>query len=148
NPQQTERALGKLHQRIRRRARAARVGVSVAGIALGAWLFGPRAIEIYRATAEARVDRTASQQGERVPVTFSDGSKLTALDAQTRVSVLEVATQRIVAGVERGSVRFEVSHHPERVFRAQAGNVAVEALGTIFTVERLEQGAWVSVARG
>jgi len=148
NAQQTERALGKLHQRIRRRARAARVGVGVAGIALGAWLFGPRAVEMYRSSAEARADRTASQLGERGPVTFSDGSKLTALDAQTRVSVLEAAPQRIVAGVEQGSVRFEVSHHPERVFRAQVGNVTVEALGTIFTVERLEQGAWVSVTRG
>jgi transmembrane sensor len=144
NAQQTERALTRLHQRIRRRARAAQIGVGVASIAFGVWVFGPRVSTMWKST-EAR---TAAAHGERVPVTFSDGSRFTALDAETRVSVLEAAPERIVAAVDKGSVRFEVSHHPERVFRAQAGEVAVEALGTIFTVERLDQGVWVSVTRG
>jgi transmembrane sensor len=147
NAQQTERALGRLHKRMQRRTRMAQIGVGAAGLALGVWLLGPRVAEVYRGAVEARAEHTAPQ-GERAPITFSDGSKLTALDPQTRVSVLEAVPERIVAGVDRGSVRFEVSHHPERVFRAQAGNVAVEALGTIFTVERLDPGAWVSVTRG
>jgi transmembrane sensor len=147
NAQQTERALGRLHKRMQRRTRAAQIGVGAAGIALGVWLLGPRVADVYRGAMQAQA--TAPQgQGERAPITFSDGSKLTALDPQTRVSVLEAVPERIVAGVDRGSVRFEVSHHPERVFRAQAGNVAVEALGTIFTVERLDPGVWVSVTRG
>ncbi len=144
NAQQTERALGRLHQRIQRRKRAAQIGVGAAGIALGVWLFGPRAAEMYRSTVESRT----ALQGERAPITFSDGSRLTALDAETRVSVLEAAPERIVARVDQGSVRFDVSHHPERVFRAEAGDVAVEALGTIFTVARLDQGVRVSVSRG
>jgi transmembrane sensor len=147
SPQQTERALGRLHKRMQRRTRAAQIGVGAAGLALGVWLLGPRVADVYRGAVEARAEHPAVQ-GERAPITFSDGSKLTALDPQTRVSVLEAVPERIVAGVDRGSVRFEVSHHPERVFRAQAGNVAVEALGTIFTVERLEPGVWVSVTRG
>jgi transmembrane sensor len=147
NAQQTERALGRLHKRMQRRTRAAQIGVGAAGLALGVWLLGPRVADVYRNAVEAKVEH-AAPQGERAPITFSDGSKLTALDPQTRVSVLEAAPDRIVAGVDRGGVRFEVSHHPERVFRAQAGNVAVEALGTIFTVERLDPGVWVSVTRG
>jgi transmembrane sensor len=147
NAQQTEKALGRLHKRMQRRTRAAQIGVGAAGLALGVWLLGPRVADVYRGAVEARAER-AAPQGERPPITFSDGSKLTALDPQTRVSVLEAVPERIVAGVDRGSVRFEVSHHPERVFRAQAGNVSVEALGTIFTVERLDPGVWVSVARG
>ena len=146
NAQQTERALAGLHKRMQRRARTAQVGVGVAALALGVWLFGPRVGEMYRSAVDARADRVAP--AERAPITFSDGSRLTALDSQTRVSVLEAVPERIVAGVDRGSVRFEVSHRPERVFRAQAGDVAVEALGTIFTVERLEPGVWVSVTRG
>jgi ferric-dicitrate binding protein FerR (iron transport regulator) len=146
NAQQTERALAGLHKRMQRRARTAQVSIGVAALALGVWLFGPRVSEMYRSVVEARAERVAP--AERAPITFSDGSRLTALDAQTRVSVLEAVPERIVAGVDRGSVRFEVSHHPERVFRAEAGNVAVEALGTIFTVERLEPGVWVSVTRG
>jgi transmembrane sensor len=147
NAQQTEKALGRLHKRMQRRTRAAQIGVSAAGLALGVWLLGPRVADVYRGAVEARAER-AAPQGERAPITFSDGSRLTALDPQTRVSVLEAVPERIVAGVDRGSVRFEVSHHPERVFRAQAGNVSVEALGTIFTVERLDPGVWVSVTRG
>jgi transmembrane sensor len=146
NAQQTERALAGLHKRMQRRARTAQVGVGVAALALGVWLFGPRVGEMYRSAVEARAERAAP--AERAPITFSDGSKLTALDSQTRVSVLEAVPERIVAGVDPGSVRFEVSHRPERVFRAEAGNVAVEALGTIFTVERLDPGVWVSVTRG
>jgi transmembrane sensor len=147
NAQQTEKALGRLHKRMQRRTRAAQIGVGAAGLALSVWLVGPRAVDMYRGAVEAKAEHIAPQ-GERAPITFSDGSKLTALDPQTRVSVLEAVPERIVAGVDRGSVRFEVSHHPERVFRAQAGNVSVEALGTIFTVERLDPGVWVSVTRG
>ena len=124
NAQQTERALGRLHKRMQRRTRAAQIGVGAAGIALGVWLLGPRVADVYRGAVEARAERTT--QGERAPITFSDGSRLTALDPQTRVSVLEAVPERIVAGVDRGSVRFEVSHHPERVFRAFAGDVSVE----------------------
>jgi transmembrane sensor len=147
-PQQTERALGKFHRRIERRARAAKVGLGVAGIAAFAWLAGPRVAELYRSAADAHSEQADVREGDRAPITFSDGSRLTALDPQTRVSVLEAVPERIVAGVDRGSVRFEVSHHPERVFRALAGDVSVEALGTIFTVERLDLGVWVSVSRG
>jgi len=148
NAQRTERALAELHQRIRRRTLAVRMGVGAVAVAVAALAFGPRLWEGYRSPAVARAEHTVTADVERAPLTFSDGSKMTALDETTRVSVLEAEPDRIVAGVDRGSARFEVSHHPERVFRAQAGDVSVEALGTIFTVERLDPGVWVSVTRG
>jgi transmembrane sensor len=148
NAQRTERVLAHLHQRIRRRALAVRMGVGALGVAALAAAFGPRLLEGYRSPAVARAEQAVAADVERPPLAFSEGSKMIALDESTRVSVLEAVPERIVAGIDRGSVRFEVSHHPERVFRAQAGDVSVEALGTIFTVERLEPGVWVSVTRG
>src|SRR2546429_3554565 len=55
--------------------------------------------------SEPQADRTAPQQGERVPVTFSDGSKLTALDAETR----ELGTVR-ERDRDRKSTRLNSSH--------------------------------------
>src|SRR5262245_35722700 len=93
NAQQTERALAGLHRRMQRGARVAQVGIGVAALGLAVWLFGPRVGEMYRSAVEARAERAAT--GERAPITFSDGSRLTALDSQTRVSVLEAVPERI-----------------------------------------------------
>ncbi|HKQ67857.1 MAG TPA: FecR domain-containing protein, partial [Polyangiaceae bacterium] len=147
NGQRTEQALASLQQRMRRRALATRAGIGVVGVAAFAWLLAPRVSEMFRSKSEPRAEQIVVPS-ERPPVTFYDGSQMTPLDQQTEVSVLEASPDRIVAGVLRGGARFEVTHRPSRVFLAQAGGVSVEALGTIFSIERLDPGVWVSVTRG
>jgi transmembrane sensor len=55
---------------------------------------------------------------------------------------------RVDAELARGGATFEVVRDPARRFRVQAGDVAVEVLGTRFTVERLGERARVAVERG
>jgi transmembrane sensor len=53
------------------------------------------------------------------------------------------------ATLEKGAARFDVIHRDERVFRVEAGPVAVQVLGTTFAVERIDgQRSRVSVEQG
>ena len=81
-------------------------------------------------------------------ITFADGSVAAPLDPQSLVQSKEVTASKIDVELVKGSAHFEVSKHPERVFRVEAGNVTVEVLGTGFVVERLGDGARVSVEHG
>src|SRR5262249_48022221 len=44
--------------------------------------------------------------------------------------------------------RFEVAHNPRRSFRVEAGDVAIEVVGTRFVVEREDERVRVTVERG
>jgi transmembrane sensor len=79
---------------------------------------------------------------------FSDGSTMERHGSDAVVSVVEARPDRIVTSVEAGLAQFVVTPRPSRVFRVEAGNVSVEALGTIFTVERRDNGVGVGVLRG
>ena len=81
-------------------------------------------------------------------ITFADGSVAAPLDKTSLVQPREVTASKIDVELVRGSAHFEVSKNPERVFRVEAGTVTVEVLGTGFTVERLAEGARVSVDHG
>ena len=64
------------------------------------------------------------------------------------MSVGDARPERIALVLERGRATFEVAPNPRRVFRAEAGSVSVEALGTAFSVERRGQLVGVSVQHG
>jgi len=53
-----------------------------------------------------------------------------------------------VVEIARGGARFVVSRNPQRVFRVEAGDVAVEVLGTRFSVYREAGRARVDVEEG
>lgn len=140
---QTERGLLRLQRRIARR-RALAVGAFAAALVAASAVFGYGRIRTHEA---AQKTANVESSPERV-VRFSDGSTVHLLDAAADVSIVEARAERIVAALDHGRATFEVSHMPGRVFRVQAGQVIVEALGTVFTVERGRDGVRVSVGRG
>jgi transmembrane sensor len=139
----TEIGLAILRGRLRRRAAARRVGVGMAAIAACAGLaWGATGARSHIAPSEsASMSASAS-------VRFSDGSMVTRLEPDAQVSVIEAGPERIITSVERGQISAEVTPRPSRVFRVVAGQVVVEALGTAFTVERLDERVGVSVRHG
>ena len=79
------------------------------------------------------------------PTVFSDGSQAWMLGQQARLSVREARSERLVVSLSRGAAEFSVVKNPKRLFRVEAGEVAVEVLGTRFSVEHLEAGRDVRV---
>jgi transmembrane sensor len=141
---ETEIGLAMLRGRLRRRARARRVGVGVAAVTAFAGLaWGTIGFRSYKASTEQGATSVAAAS-----VRFSDGSMVTRLDLDAQVSVIEAGPERIITSVERGQISAEVTPRPSRVFRIVAGQVVVEALGTAFTVERLDERVGVSVRHG
>jgi len=139
----TERGLVRLQRTLARR-RALALGAFAATLVAASMLFAYTRI---RAHETAQKTPNAEPSQERV-VRFSDGSTVHLLDAAADVSIVEARAERIVAALDHGRATFEVSHVPGRVFRVQAGQVIVEALGTVFTVERGSDRVRVSVGRG
>ncbi|HEX3775279.1 MAG TPA: FecR domain-containing protein [Polyangiaceae bacterium] len=139
----TERALVRLQQSVERR-RAVAWGTTAALVAAAGIAFGFARVHSHE-TAEKPTLAPSSQ--ERV-VRFSDGSTVHLLDATTDVSIVEARPERIVSALDHGAATFEVTHVDGRVFRVQAGQVIVEAIGTVFTVDRRDGAVRVSVGRG
>jgi transmembrane sensor len=84
---------------------------------------------------------------ERV-LRFDDGSTATALDGASVIRAVASAPERALVAIDRGGGRFVVTKNPRRVFRVEAGVVAVEVLGTRFAVERVDERTRVAVDEG
>jgi transmembrane sensor len=69
-------------------------------------------------------------------------------DKQTELEVREQSDRRVVVALKAGTGHFQVRHDPQRVFRVQAGAVAVEDLGTTFDVGHERGSVRVSVKDG
>jgi transmembrane sensor len=69
-------------------------------------------------------------------------------DERAQVEVRENSENRVVVALKAGTGHFRVRHDPRRVFRVQAGDVAVEDLGTTFDVTRDHGAVRVSVTEG
>jgi transmembrane sensor len=132
--------LGGVRGRLRRRrwARATAAGLAAAAMALFMVLGGGRAT-VGRAPV-ARVDAPATAAARDWTATRTDPSG--------DLRLIEASPARVVVRVERGAARFEVRRAGPRLFRVEAGSVAVQVLGTAFTVARAGDGAEVSVEEG
>jgi transmembrane sensor len=137
----TEHGLRLLRRRVRGRRLARRAAIG--GLAVVA-LAGAVVLVVGRVKGETAVPPVRVGAALR----FADGSLVTPLDPSTIVSVGDARPERIALVVERGHATFEVAPNPRRVFRAEAGSVSVEALGTAFSVERRGQLVGVSVQHG
>ncbi len=147
-----------VHRRRRRTVLRAVAGVAAALALLYAAREGLRPVQQQKdmATAERAAGPPLPPQpepGDLELLHFSDGSRARLLDAASRVRELPAAAspaagERTVVEVASGGARFEVVRDPTRVFRVQAGSVVTEVLGTVFTVERLAEGARVAVTYG
>ncbi|HTA93901.1 MAG TPA: FecR domain-containing protein [Polyangiaceae bacterium] len=140
----TERGLVRLQRTVQRR-RAAALGAGAILLAAAAAALTWSRVRAHEPSPQVALSVLPSQ--ERI-VRFSDGSTVHLLDATTDVSIVEARPERIVSALDHGAATFEVSHVDGRVFRVQAGQVIVEALGTVFTVERGDSTVRVSVGRG
>lgn len=84
--------------------------------------------------------------GEKNSITLSDGSQLT-LGADTSINVIISSDERLVI-LEKGQVRFEVTHNPEAPFTVATANTQVSVLGTTFDVRLGGEIIDVSVREG
>jgi transmembrane sensor len=85
-------------------------------------------------------------QGEFRKVQLADRSVL-SISSASRVTVRLSGAQRRLT-LERGETWFEVAKDRERPFVVEVGDVRVRAVGTAFSVRRLEGGADVLVTEG
>lgn len=138
NPDRARSAERGVHKLRRRRAAVRAVGATAAVLALVAGTAylsrltrAPEAMTV----AEGRVLR------------FEDGSSATLFD-DASVTRTSNEPNRTVVEIVKGGARFEVARNPTRVFRVESGPVAVEVLGTQFTVEKLEGRSRVAVHSG
>lgn len=124
-----------VRRRLRRRGRV-RAGAALVALALvagGAFAWRDRARPVAVDPGTTRLD---------------DGSVVRAFDAATEVRTIEATAARRVLRLVRGGAAFEVTPSRSRTFRVEAGDVAVEVLGTVFSVEHRERRVRVTVARG
>jgi len=112
------------------------VGSAVAALAAGigaVWLMQPEQV-------------FDSALGEIREVPLADGSTA-QLNTQSQVEVVMRASARRVR-LRRGEAWFKVKKDPDRPFVVESGPVRVRAIGTAFSVRRLEQGSEVQVTEG
>jgi len=121
----------------RSRARwAAGAAAAVAlAAALGAWLWMPGGVQIYRTRA-----------GEQRSILLADGSRVT-LNSASAVEV-DLRKHRRVLHLLRGEALFQVSHDPARPFDVHADGGVVRAIGTEFNVDLRPRYAAVTVLQG
>lgn len=96
--------------------------------------------------------QAASTAARKLRIKLRDGSLARAFDGdgeeRCNMNVRDERPERTVIELSRGRAMFEVSKNPRRLFRVEAGGLAVEALGTKFSVERLGDSTRVTVQEG
>lgn len=70
------------------------------------------------------------------------------IEKGTQLDVREQTRARVVVAIRTGAALFRVRHDPTRLFRVEAGDVAIEDLGTTFEVKRQDRGVFVAVSEG
>lgn len=131
-----------------RRRRVVATRLLVGGAGLTALVLAGLRAGPFAPPAEPVIAEAAPVRPIVTPLTFDDGSRVTPLSASDVVIVASEPRRKLVR-VRRGGARFEVVPSKERVFRVEAGAVAVEVLGTSFAVEQVEPArANVAVSRG
>jgi transmembrane sensor len=84
--------------------------------------------------------------GEHSSHTLDDGSVLT-LNSNSQVEVNYTQNKRVI-NLLRGEAHFDVTSDPNRPFEVYAGNRMIKAVGTAFSVYRLENDIKVLVTEG
>jgi len=84
--------------------------------------------------------------GEQRAIELADHSRI-ALDSATRIRVTMTADARIVE-ITHGQAQFNVVHDPARSFKVKAGNHTIVDVGTVFTVDYVDQIVQVALIEG
>lgn len=122
------------------------VGLSVAA-AVVLWLGSPAPGPLVTTAGASLEAAIASTRGAASVVALSDGSEITT-DEGTVLETLESSATRAAFALRSGRVRLSITPGGPRRWSVEAGLVSVEVVGTIFTVDRGENGVEVSVERG
>lgn len=93
-----------------------------------------------------RPDIVTTAVGEQRTVRLEDGSQVT-LDTGSRIEVRLREDQRTVLLLD-GQAYFDVEGDPDRPFVVRAGEASVTAVGTLFSVRRMEEGVKVVLVEG
>lgn len=91
-------------------------------------------------------ERFETEVGEIRRVPLADGSTA-AINTASRIEVALAKEERAVR-IEEGEAFFQVAKDAARPFIVEAGRIRVRAVGTAFSVRRLEHGANVLVTEG
>lgn len=119
-------------------------GIGVAA-SLAVVLVVPRMVEV-RGSKNQPVQIIETQSGEKMHVTLEDGSQV-FLGDRTKLTVRYEHCQRTI-DLNEGEALFNVVHDPACPFIVIAGNGAIRALGTQFSVRRTLDHVTVTVAEG
>lgn len=142
SPMRERRVRVALDHALVRRRRVTRVGASLltlAAVVLGLVSFrlvGNQVSGVWRGTEP------------RTLLTLDDGSAVTPLNKDARVTAVAVGTAGTTLRLDAGSARFQVTHNPNRRFRVVADDTIVTVLGTTFRVELVAAGVEVGVEQG
>jgi transmembrane sensor len=120
------------------RPRRARAALVVAAAAAGMFVAG---LQYWRA---GDADRAGAALPAGAVLRLADGTTAAPLDGNSEVRLVEHERTRRTVRVVRGGARFDVRPQGGRTFRVELRDVAVEVLGTAFTVD--ESGDRVRVA--
>ncbi len=132
--------------RIRRvRTTSAVILSAVALVALS--LEAPRLVSSLRSSSPVAVQSSANRAAEQA-IVLSDGSTATPIGVESVVHLSGDGPSRVEMEVAQGTARFSVTPNPSRLFIVRTGVVTVQVVGTAFTVERVGQGANISVHQG
>lgn len=134
----------KKRQLVMRLGGAAAVILCLCAAALRSWMRppgAPRAPTVTAAGAEPAAD-----PGH--PLQLQDRSLAIPFGPADQLRLKEDGSFRTVVELVQGRARFDIVRRPERLFRVEAGGVAVEVLGTSFTVERTASRVTVAVEQG
>jgi transmembrane sensor len=133
-------------RRGRRRAQVRRV--AGAALALAVLAGGAAMWRRAQPPAQAPVMAQARPVAQPQAILLADGSRAVGTDLQSVLSAKVTLPELTVIGVSRGGGRFQVTPNAGRVFRVEAREVAVETIGTEFTVQLTDSKVLVSVAEG
>jgi transmembrane sensor len=146
---EVEHALMGMHRAVRKRQRVKR------GLAVGLALLIATASYLWRATPppETVAGLAAPLPAPLLPqargvLRFADGSTAEELDLDSELQIETATSEQVTVRLNRGRGRFTVAHTPERVFRVEVDGLAIEVLGTRFTVSRSASGVKVDVHEG
>ncbi|MEM6913690.1 MAG: FecR domain-containing protein [Pseudomonadota bacterium] len=112
----------------------------------GLMLVLPRQLETVAETETPIVTNHASNRGETIAITLSDGSTMT-LGAASKARVIYSGASRTLELIE-GAVYVDVVSDRDRVFFVDAAAMKVTVTGTEFDVRRTDEAVRVSVAEG
>jgi transmembrane sensor len=133
---------------LRGRVRRVSVGAGLGAVAVAAGVLLTFGDAFFGSFGAAPVEPGAPQLAANVStVTFADGSRA-RLSPGALLGAAEQTETRVQVAQEAGAVRYEVRHDPAREFVVHARDVEVTVLGTVFSVELLEEAVEVRVVDG